>query len=223
MTIFTAIFSNYDELKHPLVITEGWHYILYTDLDIVSNFWEIRKVELINNDPILTARYYKIMFHEHIEDDFSIWIDGSFTIGCDLDKFVVGNFKSPMTVVKHPLRNCIYREADICIQQKRGDRKEIERQIEAYRGKVPKNAGLIQSGILMREKTRYTIEFCTAWWNQVLTFSTRDQISFTYCAEFLMVWPHVIRFNYQTSKEFIFKKHDQSHRGIELHHTEKGV
>lgn len=207
MTIYTAIFGNYDTLKHPLVITPGWDYILFTDQDITSNFWTVKKVPLINCDPILTARYYKIMFHEHIEDEFSIWIDGSFTIACDLDKFMVANFKSPMTVIKHPLRNCIYREADVCIQQKRGDRKDIETQIEAYRKEgVAKNEGLIQSGILMREKTQWTKDFCAGWYFEVMCFSKRDQISFTRIAH-RNGWPHLIKFNYQTSKEFIFKKH----------------
>lgn len=219
MTIYSAIIGNYDTVKEPLVITPGWKYILFTDQDIKSEVWEVRKVELINNDTILTARYYKIMFHEHIEDEFSIWIDGSFTINCDLDKFMAANFKSPMTVVKHPLRNCIYREADVCIQQKRGDRKQIEEQIELYRMEgVPKNWGLIQSGILMREKSDRSILFCEQWWVNIKTFSTRDQIAFG-LVSWVQGWPHTIKFNYQTSKEFIFKKHihGESHGGIKLH------
>lgn len=219
MTIYSAIIGNYDTVKEPLVITPGWKYVLFTDQDIKSVTWEVRKVELINNDPILTARYYKIMFHLHIEDEFSIWIDGSFTINCDLDKFMAGNFKSPMTVVKHPLRNCIYREADVCIQQKRGDRKQIEEQIEMYRMEgVPKNWGLIQSGILMREKSDKSILFCEQWWVNIKTFSTRDQIAFS-LVSWVQGWPHTIKFNYQTSKEFIFKKHihAEPHGGIKLH------
>lgn len=214
MTIYTAIFGSlYDAVKHPLVVTPGWRYVLYTDQDIHSHFWEVRKVPLINNDPILTARYYKIMFHEHIDDEFSIWVDGSFTIACDLDKFMAGNFKAPMTCVKHPLRNCIYREADICIQQHRGDRLAIERQIEAYRKYIPKNAGLIQSGIIIRQKVEQAERLCERWWVQLLAFSTRDQIAFT-CVAHLMGWPHLINLDYRTSKEFRFKKHNHANRII---------
>lgn len=207
MIIFTAIFGFYDILKKPLVITPGWRYVAFTDQDFSSEVWEIIKVPLINDDPVLTARYYKIMFHEHISDEFSIWIDGSFTINCNLDKFMAGNFKSPMTVVKHPLRDCIYREADICIQQKRGDRKDIERQIEVYRAAgIPKQAGLIQSGILIRQNVFTVKEFCRCWWEQIKEFSKRDQIGFNIPGH-KYGWPHQVVFDYRSSKEFIFKKH----------------
>lgn len=213
MTIFTGIFGFYDILKKPQVITPGWNYVCYTDQDFASEIWEVRKVALIDNNPVLTARYYKIMFHEHIDDEFSIWIDGSFTINTDLDKFMAGNFKSPMTVVKHPVRNCIYREADECIRQKRGDWKVIEKQVEAYRSVVPKNAGLIQSGILMRQNIDLVRRNCIDWYKQVEMWSTRDQIAFTYVAAFFG-WPHVTVFDYRTSMEFLFKKHlhAQPHR-----------
>lgn len=207
MVIFTAIFGFYDLPKKPQVITPAWRYVMYTDQNFVSEIWEIRKVSLINGDPILTARYYKIMFHEHIEDEFSIWIDGSFTINCNLDRFMAGNFKSPMTVMKHPLRDCIYEEANVCVKQRRGDRNSIERQEYSYScAGIKKRAGLIQSGILIRELNDWTIQFCELWWEQIRTFSTRDQIGFAYPA-FKLGWPHAVKMDYRSSKEFIFKKH----------------
>lgn len=200
--------------KKPLVITPDWKYVMYTDQDFVSEIWEIRKVKLINNDPVLTARYYKIMFHEHIEDEFSIWIDGSFTINCNLDHFMAGNFKSPMTVVKHPVRNCIYEEASVCVKQKRGDRNTIEQQEYVYRqAGIKKNFGLIQSGILMRQNCEMVRQLSKCWYDQIKLYSKRDQIAFAY-AEFQFGLRDRTILDYRTSQEFIFKKHihAQPHR-----------
>lgn len=117
------------------------------------------------------------------------------------------NFKPPITCIEHPLRDCAYKEAEICLINKRGGTGLIMSQIEEYskRG-FPKNWGLIQSGILMRERTVEVIQLCQEWWREVLTFSKRDQISFAYCS-----WPkkiyHSIKYDYRKGIEFIYKTH----------------
>lgn len=210
--IYTAIFGKYDDLKEPSFVTKGWKYVCFTDQDIASPVWEIRKVPVMDCGPAKTARYYKIMFHKHIETEFSIWIDGTFIINTDLNRWWK-RFKEPFTAAQHPYDNCIYKDAESCMSAGKGHLKTIERQIALYKViGIRKNSGLIASGMLMRQKTEAVKKFCKAWWNQVDQWSERDQIAWGY-ANFLN--PGVvnkIKWNYQEEREFwhvphLHKKH----------------
>jgi hypothetical protein len=178
MTLFTGIFGPYDKLKEPTVLTPGWNYVCYTDQPIKSRFWEIRKKPLLNKDPQLVARDIKINFHKHIDDEYSIWLDASFQINCNLTQWWKNHFKPDITCVRHPIRDCVYQEAIICTQNgRKGVAKALE-QVQSYRGIIPEHGGLIQSGLLMRKRTDFTINLCEEWFAELCRHSMRDQISF---------------------------------------------
>lgn len=202
---YTAIFGNYEELKEPAVISSGWEYVCFTDQNISSNIWQVNKVPLIGTAS-RTARYYKIMFHEVIKEKYSLWIDASFQINVDLNKWWQ-RFTPPMTCIKHPIRQSVYAEAKACLMYGRGNHEEINTQIARYsKLKIPGKSYLIQSGILMRERTKPVIDFCTAWHNELSISSTRDQLSFVYAA-FKKPVHNTTNWNYRNSKEFIFSPH----------------
>lgn len=200
--IYTALFSRYEELKEPTVITPGWRYICLTDQPLQSDVWEIHHFANVDN-PVKLAREKKILggFGSHI------WIDASFKINCDLNEFWDKHFISPFTVVQHPLRNCVYSEFTACIDNKRADYRSLVEQRELFlKNKVPVNNGLIQSGILLRENTPAVKEFCNLWWDQI-KLSTRDQIGFAYAEWKLGIkWPRIVM-DYRNNENFIFKTH----------------
>lgn len=205
-TIYTGIFSAYDDLKEPQIITPGWRYICYTDQDLTSDVWEIRKVPLLPEGAQRTARYYKIMFHTHITDKYSLYVDGSFLVNCNLDEWW-NRFTSPMTCIAHPIRNCVYQEAQAVIRNKRKGIENIDQEIEDYQAmKIPRNNGIIQSGILMRELHPDTIMLCKDWWGYLQKYSARDQLSFA-AASYAIPIHHVITWDYRTGKEFVFLGH----------------
>lgn len=205
-TIFTAIFGNYDDLKEPQVLTPGWRYICFTDQPLKSHVWEIIHRPMMAEGAQRTARYYKIMFHRHIEEEHSIWIDASFIINCNLDEWWK-RFRAPVTCINHPLRSCVYQEAEVCIGQNRGNLFDIRKQVNNYHiiG-LPDHNGLIASGLLMRKLNQQAIDLCDIWWQQVQLYSVRDQLAFAYAA-WRMPVHHVIEWNYIGAKEFIFVKH----------------
>ena len=41
--IYTSIFGGYDALKDPIFLPEGYDFIAFTDIDLKSNVWEVRK------------------------------------------------------------------------------------------------------------------------------------------------------------------------------------
>lgn len=200
-TIFTAIFGGYDDLKQPMFVSQHWKYICYTDQDFElpeDNVWEIRKVPVMEFGVAKTARWYKINFHKHIDTEFSLWIDGTFIINIDLNRWWK-RFKAPMTCLKHPFDDCIYTDLRSCLSAKKGDFwKLIEQATDYKRLGIPENNGLIASGIMMRQNTKEVREICDTWWEQVEKYSERDQIAFGYAA-----WKHpgifdTIKWNYQS-------------------------
>ena len=191
-TVYTAILSNYDDLKEPTVISPGWQYICFTDQPLVSDVWQIKHIEP-GNDPQRTAREIKIMFHNHIDTDESMWIDGTFKININLD-MIWRHFKEPFTAPRHPIRHCVYDEIHSCIANGRGNSSELLAQEQEYkRLGVPRFAdNIITSGLLLRNKK--AIPLCEAWWAEMQGRSVRDQVAFArVCAGF--EW-HNIRWDY---------------------------
>jgi hypothetical protein len=208
VTVYTAIFGEVDDLKEPFVVTPGWSYVCYTDQDFESKVWEIRKVPVMDCGPQKTARYYKIMAHKAIDDDFTIWVDGTFFINCDLNDWWEEKFRPPFTTIFHPFDDCIYIDARSCLSAGKGDPKAIERQTELYRHLgIKKNMGLISSGILMRERTMQVKRICTTWWQQVEAWSSRDQIAFGYAQHKHPGVHHSIKWDYTKETEFIHIPH----------------
>jgi hypothetical protein len=205
-TIYTAIFGNYDTLKEPFVVTEGWRYICFTDQDFKSDTWDIVKT-FSNQDRVKTARLYKICGFQYIDSEFSMWIDGTFVINCDLNKWW-RQFRPPFTTVRHPYDDCAYQDAKNCLRMGKGEPDSIKKQIENYRNAgMPDGNGLIASGILMRQNTPEVVDFCEKWWSEVEKNSSRDQLSFAY-ADFLMPGRHKsISYSYLDRTEFIHVPH----------------
>lgn len=207
MTVYTAIFGKYEELKEPTVITPGVRYVCFTDQPFTSNVWEIIQCDsFLGNQR--TARFYKIMYHRHIDDELSLWVDGSFRIQVNIYDWWNKYFKPPFTAPSHPIRSCVYEEGRICIKNKRGDEKEISNHIERYaRMGVPKGLSLISSGILMRRNTPDVQKLCEYWFDEVQHNSTRDQISFSKVAHELGFNYHSFYWDYRRAEDFKFKTH----------------
>lgn len=218
MTVYTCIIGNYDYLKPFLSPQKDprIRFICYTDqspesevFDLVreDNPWEIRQIKIMDLGPSKTARWYKINFHEHIDDEFSMWIDGTFFINTDVARWVRRRFLPDFTVIKHPFDDCAYVDAFACMSSGKGDRWKLLEQIQDYKkAGLPEHNGLIASGILMRNKTKHVIEICRKWWEEVEKYSDRDQVGFG-MASFGNNGFNVIRWDYTTQREFIHCPH----------------
>lgn len=210
--IFTAIFGDKDELKEPMVVTPGWQYICFTDQDLQSKVWEIRKMLARPDGPQRTARWIKINFHKYFNAENSIWVDASYIINCDLDTWWENFFKPPFTVIRHPDRDCFYEEAQAVIDHGRDTAANVKPQVDTYRALgLPAHNGLIASGILMRWNVKAVRNFCELWWHHVQEYSVRDQLAWP-----LIDWyyPSVckkVSWHYPTGLEFIYIPHKDRH------------
>lgn len=127
-----------------------------------------------------SARYYKLMSHEVLgHADISIWIDANVRLLCLPQKAVkywLGN--GDLAVFNHPLRDCLYDEVAECSRRDKGDRKDIDNQVRAYKqAGMPKHWGLAETKCVIRRNTSDIARLNEAWWSEVQHFSVRDQVS----------------------------------------------
>lgn len=204
--IYTAIFGNYDDLKDPGIVSDGWKYICYTDQPFTSSVWEVVHTPVpAGIDPQRYARWFKIM--HWIDWEYSMWVDAAFHINVDLNDWWARTFELPFSCAKHPLRTCVYREIASCIANNRGMADELLRQQEAYKkeGIPDHNDRIITSGVLMRKNTPTCIQLCEKWWNEVAAHSVRDQVAFAKISIGYKI--HTFVWDYSQSKELKYIKH----------------
>lgn len=210
--IYTAIFSNYENLKEPTVVQQGWRFICYTDQPLQSDTWEIVPTAI---EPGLTpqrmARKIKITYWEQWDE--SLWLDASFQVNMDLNLLWQNYFRAPFTAPKHPLRTDVYHEIQSCIANNRGTNpdekaqtiRELYAQEAAYKQAGVPNFGnnIITSGLLMRSKG--CEELCREWYDELCRYSVRDQVAFARVSigrEF-----HTFNWDYSQSKEIKYIRH----------------
>jgi hypothetical protein len=213
--IYTCISGDYDNLKDIGNYDDSWDYICFTNLIRPGRYkkWEIREIPKILNflDQTKRARALKILPHLFLpEYETSIWIDGTVEIINSPQQFMQ-KFLTPQdifAVSAHPDRICVYQERDACIKFKKDDEKILIKQTEIYKNEgYPENWGMVQTGIIYRKNVKEVRFLCNMWWEQVLKYSKRDQISFNYvlwkypinikplnsniiCSDYFWLWTH---------------------------------
>lgn len=202
---YTAIFGDYEELKTPAIVSEGWDYICFTDQPLESDVWKIVKMDVIDT-PQRTARWVKIM--GWIDWEYSMWVDASFQINIDLNGWWDLRYKTDFNCAKHPLRNSIYHECRSCNANGRGDGGKVDEQWKRYIAlDVPEyGCKLITSGILLRKNTDENIKLHEAWWKELSSQSVRDQLAFAFVSKDVN-FINMYLWDYSQSKEFKYIKH----------------
>ncbi len=173
MICYTVISNNYDHLKDPKIVSEGWEYICLSDQPIESDVWQYRHLECHNREP-------KIMAHEYF-DGLTLYVDGSISIYGDLNEFIA-EVPGFMTAWAHPHRNCLFSEMDAVVKLKNIDSMEAHKQANQYLlDGMPKNWGLAGCGVLLRDLSDPIVgDLCEQWWQQYEEGVKRDQISYPY-------------------------------------------
>lgn len=193
IVVYTANIGNYDLLQTPQFAERNKNvkFVLFTtDLNFRSNFWDVRFIDnanLINKDNQRVARYFKLQPHKVLPPhDVSIWFDSCLTLKIpDYLQFIDENLLSrglDTVVYSHPKRNCLYREASVCISQNLDDKGIIEKQVLSYKQqRFPANYGLYDTGLMIRTNSKKMQEFNDLWYHELKNGSKRDQISHPFC------------------------------------------
>lgn len=170
--LYTCITGRYDQLHE---FPTPFRKICFTDRMIFSSSWEVLGVDM---EPKV-FRKVKIKPQDYLPPHKrSIWIDGHL----ELQDFTLAG-RSGFWLMKHPVRSCIYQEAQECLALKKDRPEIISEQINRYTLEgYPANRGLSATGVIIRDNDPKYYPFSELWWHQVKTGSVRDQLSFNYCA-----------------------------------------
>lgn len=185
VVVYTAIIGNYDQLKQPYPILNGYDYICFTDQFISDpGIWQIRKPPHLQVDDTRLNRFIKCMPHQLLpEYSRSVYIDGSIEIIGDPSLLIENALaQHSIAAFSHPFRNCFYEEARFCMMSGSDSWLSIFRQIKKYKQEgYPPHHGLVEAGILIRKhKNKEVIDLMEAWWIEIMQYSRRDQLSFNY-------------------------------------------
>lgn len=166
--------------------------------------WELRPIPY-EGSSVLRARWAKMHPHLLLPDyKLSVFMDANLQIasaaffealGQDQIPGFLGLARSLSTpqgpkspknglfrVPPHPQRDCVWEELRYCyLKEKIGPRAAIQWHKTLKRMKMPRHAGLYETGILVREHNNPSIiELDECWWSLLLqSKASRDQLCFT--------------------------------------------
>jgi len=184
--LYTANIGDYDNIINPNTQKlDDWDYICFTDnKELKSNYWTIVYVKKPNDlSNVKFARYIKINFHKIVPDYYtSIWIDSNIMLNTNLNNFLSKYaLDVDLVVSKHYKRDCIYFEANVIMKLNYDSKHNVLNQINKYElDNYPTHNGLAETNVLVRNNTPEIVNFCDLWWNEVNTYTHRDQLSFNY-------------------------------------------
>lgn len=193
---YSCMVGEYDKIRPYTYLDPQWDYVLFTDRPELIRLqkylhWQVRPLVYTKADNIRNARWHKM--HPHLlfpQYKYSIWEDSNHSV---TDSFIYtmaqqhiekGHF---LAIPLHPQRNCVYEEAQACIELAKDEPQVIQKQIASIRSKgFPEKYGLFETFLMFRQHHQPGLkELMEDWWHQVEKFSCRDQLSFTY-----VLWKH---------------------------------
>ena len=198
--VYTCLFG-YSELFNDLIYERDaiTDFICFTDdPKLRSDFWQIKYVPRGDLDPARAARRYKIQAHLFLRRyDASLYIDNTIRLKVAprevFDRFLQ-NSSSSHVCFRHPWRQCIYDEAEEVVALGYESAERVEAQMNSYRQLgYPAGNGLFAGGFhLRRHNDPAAIKVMETWFQQVLTHSWRDQLSFNVAAWLHRFEPDII-------------------------------
>jgi len=219
IVIYTAISGlGRDCLKDPVQIP-GVDYVCFTDQPTKSAVWDIRPFEFAFGANGITAKHPKILPHEYFPDhELSIWIDGNM---CPKENIVDAAFDflkdKPMSLHKHPRRECLYDEGEFIKKIGKASFEEVQPQLDAYNVLgMPKHFGLWECGMLFRyHNNPIIVSAMEEWWNQLIEFEQfNDQIPFSFIVWKLDLPVNTIDRNVREAPYVEYQPHcDMTHDG----------
>jgi hypothetical protein len=187
--VYTVMTGYKEDIRNPFPDNSvGYERICFTDNPkLQSQDWSIVLMDNHYLKPERESRRAKLLPHLFLADfDYSLYIDNIVEFKVDpldiLNQYI--NSESPFICFKHPWRDCIYEEAEGLIQIGMDDEYRIREQIDFYRSQgFPEHQGLIAGTVLLRKHLdTKLIELSEEWFNHVLRYGRRDQLSFNFVA-----------------------------------------
>jgi hypothetical protein len=199
IVIYSALFGERGQITEPSYIPIGCDFVFFTDrTDLRSSIWNIKQIsQTIPGDSVRSARSCKVLAHKYVpEYEYSIWIDANLEVIGDavklFNQYIIERGQL-MVSFNHAnnkdSRDCVYDELEALLEANRKGRFRddpilMQNQVSRYsEAGYPRHNGLAVTMVLMRKHNDpLVIQSMENWWDEIKTFSRRDQLSFNYVA-----------------------------------------
>ncbi len=184
--VYTAVLGGYEQLREePLAKGSDIRFVCFTDDPaLTSETWEVVTIEpRFPTDATRSARHVKICGHP-VLDEFArtLWIDNSVELATEpaqiLDDWLAdADIAAPL----HSFHSTVLAEAEAIIDLGKDDYVRVYEQLSHYlrfaAAELEQNPHW--TAILARRRTPEVRAAMQTWWEHVLRFSRRDQLSFS--------------------------------------------
>ncbi len=197
LVLYSAHYGQSDPLN-PEVFGgfESCRRVFFTDKpDLVLPGIEVVHDPLDGLDPARASRRAKLRPHRYFPDEgWSLWIDNKSRLKIDpLHVLAAAQAQSDAGFFAFPhfRRDCVYEEGQTVCELGLDDYRTVKDRMRTYRAEgMPEHAGLIEGHFLLRRHhDPDLVRFGERWFEHVLRYSRRDQISFPY-----LVWKLGLRY-----------------------------
>lgn len=182
--IYTTIFGNRDDLPTLNTSLRNVDFVCFSDREHESKDWEVIIVDKEFDSDNLNAKRFKVLPHKYLKGyDASLFVDANTFFHGNLDELLKCYLvHEPFVMWKHPERSDLNWEVGAIIAHKRHRPLEVINQIKAYSEMgIPKDTGLAEGSFIWRTHDSVVLNlFMEEWWDHILTFSERDQLSLSF-------------------------------------------
>jgi hypothetical protein len=183
--VYTVLVGGFDSILPPVQIEPELDYIAFVDTpQELPAPWQGRSLASRERNTRITARWHKLHPHRLLpEHDQSLYVDANIMIKGRINAvFDQALGESPLALFRHPVRDCVYEEAEVVKRLRYDDAAIVDAQMAFYRAHgLPIRAGLHFGGVLFRRHNDpQLIKLLEDWWRQLKIFSQRDQLSLTF-------------------------------------------
>ena len=182
--VYTAITNRHARLS-PRPLIPDTDFICYSDIALDRDDWQIRPVEAPSPlPPRMRAKFHKL--HPPEGYAWNVWIDGAYILRPDATRLMddlIAHSPSGFGLHRHNVRDCLFDEAAHTIQLDKysGQRGIIEAQVRHYEELGhPRSWGLWAGGLMCRNTSPAVAEVMRHWWDEMLRWSSRDQLSLAF-------------------------------------------
>jgi hypothetical protein len=202
--VYTVLMGGYESLlEQPQAGAQGTDLICFTDdPETTSETWQVRHVKpALPADPNRSSRRPKILAHEYLADyDESLYIDNAVLLTAPADVVFDHMLTStePMAVARHSFRESLREEFEAVVEIGLDAGWVVAEQLGHYeRAASHVLAGpTLWGGLLARRHNESAVrEAMQIWWEHVLRYSRRDQLSLPLALEMAGLDPLIHRVN----------------------------
>lgn len=194
--VYTCITNGYDDLREIAsygYVNPDWDYVCFTDdQEFVSlkrvGIWQIRPLVFTASDNTRVNRWHKLHPHELLpEYEESIYIDPNINIRSSFLFDEVKKRGINFLLPRHARNLCIFSEYKDVLEAELDDPVLINAEMEMIKKSgMPENYGFCENNVLYRRHNdRDVIAMMDEWWDVLVKYSKRDQLSLVW-----ILWKH---------------------------------